>query len=307
MQARNSSILLLLTGVVLMTMSCTKDTIIVPDNDPASTFNISKLKIENYVNRLYIDILGREPLNIELGPEVSFLQDSSLSRTARLQIIEKLMNDDTFREEEGSYKEAFTLNLYNLAKVRCLEGVSDEEIQRDIGIARSGATVDSLEGNMDGYFSKLEQIRRYESLLDSRLLLQSGDISFHQLFAFAVDNGIYDRINMNTFNFVRAVFDELYWRLPTQQEFDASFNMIEFNEVDILLGKSGSDKQDFINIITEAPGMMEGMIIWAYQVLLNRAPTPQEMVTLLPTYIQNRDIKYIYSEILVTDEYANFR
>jgi len=293
--------------IIISLLSCSKETLVIPDNNPASNFNISRLKIENYVNRIYIDIIGREPLVGERSEEVAFLQDSSLSRSARLQIIEKLMTDESFKEEEGSYKAAFTLNLYNLAKVRCLEGVSDDEIHSRIGIARFGALRDSLEGNWNGYYEKLESIRKYESMLNSLDLLFQEDIDYHQVFAFAIDNGIYDQINMNTFNFVRAVFDELLWRLPTDQEFESSFRMIEFSESALLFGRSGSDKQDFINILTESHGMMEGMIIWAYQTLLNRPPTPQEIVTLLPEYIQNRDIKYIYSEILVTDEYANFR
>jgi len=291
----------------LLLLSCSKETVLIPDNSPASSFNISRLKIENYVNRLYIDIIGREPLREELLADVNMLQDSALSREVRLEIIRKLMNDDSFREEEGSYKAAFVLNLYNLAKVRCLEGVSDEEIQSEIGIARFGALRDSLDENWNAYFSKLEQIRRYQSMLDSKQLLFEGDIAYHQVFSFAIDNGIYDRINMNTFNFVRAAFDELLWRLPTEQEFQTSFRMIEFSESAVLFGLSGSDKSEFIQILTESAGMMEGMIIWAFQTLLNRQPSPAETYTLLSPYIQNRDIKFVYEEILVTDEYANFR
>lgn len=293
--------------VIILFAGCQKEVNLIPDNEPLSTFNISKIKIENYVNRLYIDIIGREPLNDELADEVLFLQDSSLSRSARLAIIQKLMTDDSFKEEEESYKAAFILNLYNLAKVRCLEGVSDEAINSQIGIAKFGATRDSLEENWDGYFRKLETIRKYQSFLDTQQELYEGNIQYHELFAFAINNGIYDEINMNTFNFVRAAFDELLWRLPTEQEFEAAFQMIEFNESSILFGQSGSDKQNFIDIIIQSTGMLEGMIIWAYQTMLNRQPTPEEVITLLPRYAEEKDIKYILEEILLTDEYANFR
>lgn len=291
----------------LLANGCQKDINLIDGNEPISTFNISKIKIENYVNRLYIDIIGREPLNDELEEEVLFLQDSSLSREARSEIIVKLMTDDSFKEEEESYKAAFILNLYNLAKVRCLEGVSDSKIRSQIGIARFGATRDSLDGNWDGYFRRLETIRKYEAFLDSQQELYDGNIQYHELFAFAINNGIYDEINMNTFNFVRAAFDELLWRLPTEQEFDASFSMIEFNEPAILFGRSGSDKQAFIDILIQSTGMLEGMIIWAYQTMLNRQPKPEEVITLLPRYAEEKDIKYILEEILLTDEYANFR
>jgi hypothetical protein len=258
--------------LIFLVCSCTKEVILVPDNEPISNFNISRIKIENYVNRLYIDIIGREPLNEELTNEVNDLQEAGLSREARMSIIQKLMTDDTFREEEGSFKAAYTLNLYTLAKVRCLEGVADDEVQGLINIAKFGALQDSLLGNWDAYFRKQETIRKYEALLQSKQQLYEGLIQYHELYAFAINNGVYDEINMNTFNYVRAVFDDLLWRLPTEQEFQASFTMIELNQSSALFGKSGSDKQDFIDIIISTQGMLEGMIIWAYQIMLNRAP-----------------------------------
>jgi hypothetical protein len=53
--------------------------------------------------------------------------------------------------------------------------------------------------------------------------------------------------------------------------------------------------------------MKEGMIRWAYRVFLKRPPTEDEIATLLPAYNTNENINYIIKEILLTDEYANFR
>ncbi|HNA63871.1 MAG TPA: hypothetical protein PKZ51_04070, partial [Saprospiraceae bacterium] len=87
-----SWILMALCLVILK--SCTKDHInVITDNDPISVTNISRLKIENYVNRLFIDLIGREPLKVELGPEVDSLKAKELSREARLELINKLMQD----------------------------------------------------------------------------------------------------------------------------------------------------------------------------------------------------------------------
>lgn len=296
--------MVLLAGFV----SCTKENIIVvPDNEPVSYTNISRLKIENYVNRLYIDLVGREPLKSELTVEADSLQSRELKREARVELIEKLMSDTTFREGESSYRAAFYLNLYNLAKVRCLEGVSDEEINQYMGILRFGARIDSLESNWDAYYKKQEALRRYQHLLDAQHQLLNGDISYNQLFAFIVHNGVYDRINMNTFNFVRAVYDELLFRLPTQQEFDVAFDMVEFNKPGVVFGRYGSNRDDFVEALTESPAMMEGLILWTFQLYLNRFPTPQELVTLLPVFIENRDIRYVIQQIAVTDEYASFK
>lgn len=303
MQVRLVLVLFVFVGL----MSCQEDVVEIDGNEPFSNFNISDLKIENYVNRLYIDLIGREPLDVESVAEVDSLKASGLDRASRMQIIQKLMTDTSFREFEFSYKAAYVQNLYNLAKVRCLEGTADAEFNRRIGLARNGAFRDSLEENWDGYYEKLNEIRRFQATLDSREALLQDQIKYHQMYAFMIDNGVYDQINMNTFNFVRAAFDELLWRLPTEQEFDRAFNMIEFNQSEELFGQLGSDKNDFIRILTESPAMYEGVIIWAYQVLLNRPPEPEEVVTLLPLYLESQNVNDVIAEILVTDEYANFR
>lgn len=293
---------------LLMTLSCTKESlVVVGDNPPYSTFNISDIKIENYVNRIYIDIIGREPLDEELIFEVDRLKAAGLNRATRDSIIYQLMTDTTYKENEFSYKAAYVQNLYNLAKVRCIEGVPDYDIQLKIGILKNGAYTDSLEGNWDNYYSKLSEIRRNQATLDSRQAFYDGHLFYHQMFAFMIDNAIYDIINMNTFNFVRATFDELLWRLPTSQEYQKCFDMIETNQPEEIFGRLGSSKNDYINILTESNEMYEGMIIWCYQVFMSRPPTSGEIVTLLPVYLQTKDINWVIAQILVTDEYANFR
>ena len=298
----------LITLVLAMLLSCTTTELVVVDgNTPYSTFNISDIKIENYVNRLYIDIIGREPLDDELAAEVERLKAGDLKRETRDSIIYRLMTDTTYRENEFSYKAAYVQNLYNLAKVRCLEGVADSEIELKIGILSFGALQDSLEGNWDGYYQKQYEILRNKATLDSRQAVYDGVIPYHQMYGLMIDNPIYDVINMNTFNFVRSTFDQLLWRLPTAQEFDNGFAMIEFNQTTELFGYSGSDKNDYIRILTESNEMYEGMVIWCYQVYMSRPPSAGEVVTLLPAYIQQKDINWVIAQILVTDEYANFR
>jgi len=286
--------------------SCSEEVNLIGDNVPTSDFNISDLKIENYVNRIYIDLIAREPFNEELAEEVDSLKAAGLNRASRLKIIRKLMTDTTFRPNEFSYKAAFVENLYTLAKVRNLEGIGDGALRQSIGIARNGMVKDSIEENWDGYHEKLAVIRRNQSVLDSKDLLYDDAIQYHEMYAYMIDNSVYDQINMNAFNFIRAVFDELLWRLPTEDEFNRSFEMIEFNENRELFGQMGSHKDDFIEIVIQSDGMYEGMVIWAYQTLLNRPPTPGEIITLLPKYIESGDINLIFEEILATDEYANF-
>ncbi|MEP7197966.1 MAG: hypothetical protein ABI851_15715 [Saprospiraceae bacterium] len=288
--------------------SCTKDNIIViGDNDPVSVTNISRLKIENYVNRLFIDLIGREPLKVELGPEVDTLKVKELSREARLDLINRLMDDTIFRPGERSYKAAFNLNLYNLAKVRSLEAVTDEEIQSEMGILISNAMRDSMDGKWDAFYAKLNQVRKFQNLLQSQNDLYFGDIQYHQVFTFMVDNAIYDVINMNTFNFIRSVYNELLFRLPTDQEYGVAFEIIEKNIPGQVFGKYCSNRTEFINSLIESPAMSEGMVIWTFQVYLNRFPTARELASVLDVYLAGKDIRNVIRQIAVTDEYASFK
>lgn len=301
--------LLLLAAVAFsfLLSSCKKETIVISGNDPVSAFNISRIKIENYIQRVFIDVIGREPLEHEMAESLQRLQSDSLKRSTRMAIIYELMNDESPREGEGSYRAAYILNLYNLAKIRCMEGVSDGYIESRINIVSFGALKDSLEGNWDGYYRKQNTIRKYRAVIDSREQLFDRKIKFHHVFGTMINNGIYDEINMNTFNFVRAAFDELLWRLPTEEEFSNSFEMVENELPSRLFDRIGSNKEDFVDILIHSPAMAEGLIIWAFQIYLNRAPTPLEIATFLPDFIQTGDIDFIISEIMVTDEYANFR
>jgi hypothetical protein len=217
------------------------------------------------------------------------------------------MTDTTYRQNEFSYKAAFIQNLYNLAKVRCLEGASDGDFELKISVHKFSALSDSLLGNWDGYYRAQYLIKLDEAVLESRQALYDGVIRYHEMYGLMINNSVYDVINMNTFNYVRATFDQLLWRLPTTAEFDHSFNMIEYNQSETLFGSVGSDRDDYIRLLIGSNEMLEGMVIWTFQTMLSRPPTADEMVTLLPVYLQTHDINWIIAQILVTDEYANFR
>jgi len=112
---------------------------------------------------------------------------------------------------------------------------------------------------------------------------------------------------MNTFNFIRAVFNELLFRLPTDQEYDSAFDIIENNAAGQAFGRYVTNKTEYVEALVESPAMLEGMIVWTFQVYLNRFPTPRELSSLLPTYLKEKDIRYIIKQIAVTDEYAGFK
>ena len=111
---------------------------------------------------------------------------------------------------------------------------------------------------------------------------------------------------MNTYNFINAAFDNLLFRFPTQYEFDQVYKMIQDNTAQIVLGKSGNNKQDFTYIISSTREFYEGVIIWTYQNLLARDPSTKEIDLLLQNFYYNHDFQWIQRQIMQTDEYAHF-
>lgn len=272
----------------LFLMSCKEETIIVPDNNPPIVSAVPLVKIENYINRVFIDLIGREPIDNEMSNEVAALRTADLSEQARLDLIQKLQTSTDFIEGDTSYQRAYYQYLYNVGKIRLLEGASDAKIAERI-------ENDNSEGDL-----------RLIAVLNSRKDLLDGSINVEGMFQRMIHNRIYDDINMNSFNFVNATFDNLYWRFPTDTEFNAAYNMVEFNMNQNFLGTQGANKTDYVNIIATNKEMSEGIIIWVYQTLLARRPTTEETAVLLDDFFVHKDIRLIQQAVMVKDEYANF-
>jgi hypothetical protein len=87
----------ILTLVFLTTLLyCKKDTTLIPDNTPFQDKYISTIQVESYVNKLFIDLIGREPLNTEMESEVNLLKTNELNEQARIDLITKLQSSTDF-------------------------------------------------------------------------------------------------------------------------------------------------------------------------------------------------------------------
>ncbi len=304
--AKNTKIPLFALALTLLLGACGKETVTINGNNPPDYSKVPTIKIQNYVNRIFIDLIGREPLDIEMDLEVEALKLAELSLDSRRKLISKLQTDTSYVFGDGSYKKAYYQYLYNLSKIRCIEGSSDGEINQALGPILFGMTIDSINMDWEAFNKKKIEADKYRSILNSKTEIENGIISYDQIFTRLINNGIYDNINMNSFNYVNATFDNLLWRYPSKSEFMAGYNVIEFNKPQVIFGAACSDKQSYCDAITNTPEFFEGMIIWIYKLLLSRDPSSAEVSFLLAGYISQRDIRIIQSQILETNEYANF-
>ena len=296
----------ILFSIIISFSSCKKNLDVIPNNDAPYYGEIPTILLENYVNRIYIDLIGREPIDEEMQNDVQFLRDSDVTIESRDALLYKLQFDTTFVEGDSSYKFAYFHRMYEMLKVRLLEGVSNAYISQDLNNLWNDYKRDSLNNNLLEANKKLMQYHILNDVLESELAYYNNEIEISEVHRRMIYNPVYDKIHMNTFNFINAAFDNLLFRFPTQYEFNESYIMIEDNTSQIILNSSGNNKEDFCQIISDSRGFYEGVIIWSYRSLLARDPSTQEIDFLMQIFYYDHDFQWVQRQIMQTDEYAHF-
>lgn len=299
---------LVVLGLSLALLAGCKKTeqITVGGNTPPDYKSIPTIKVENYVNRLFIDLLGREATETERLDRTVYLKSFNLSKSARDTLILELMLDSSYHVGDSSYRHAYIQRMYDLSKARFLEGAADDDIYQQIGNLGFAITVARLDGDSIAVFSALAEQTRYWNVIRSKRKLRLGLITYAEMCATMMNNGIYDGINMNSFNYVNATFDNLFGRNPTADEFSRAYDIIDKNIPKELFGQWAANKNEYCKVLTGCGEFYEAQIRWLYYVLLQREATTQEVVNLFSDYAKTKDLQKVQLAILRTDEYAQF-
>jgi len=292
--------------VIALFASCRKDATVFENNDIPPYGEIATIRVQNYINRIFIDLLGREPVDAEMSAETVSLENSGLSSESRRLLVRKLMTSESFVEGDSTYRRAYYQKVYEDSKARLLDGASDAEISSRLGILQFAATLDSLNGDFTSYERNKREIRKLQKLLLSRHELMTGQINFREMYKRMLDNAVYDEINMNSFNFVNATFDDLFFRFPTEAEFEQAYTIIEYNLPGVVFGEVAQNEGEYLDLLLLSQEYEEGMQRWAYLSLLSREPTSQEVSNLSGVFGESGNLEKLQEEILITDEYAGF-
>lgn len=265
------------------------------------------LKVENYVNRVFIDLISREPTDSEMVYYVDYLKANDLKIEARDSLAYRLQFDTTFSEGEGSYNEAYFQWFYEKSKGRFFKELSADEIfLEEIGILDNKALKDSLNGDTVAFAQTNGELSKLTNVINSKLNYRYGNIRFNDMMRYLIYNSVYDFVNMNTINMIQASFDNLFYRYPIMSERNDAFAMIENNSSIIFLGEAGSTKEDYVRIVTESREFYNGMVLWAYKSLMARNPSSLEASYALQELYQTNDYQKLERQLIITDEYAQF-
>jgi len=308
--------LLLIMCLFACISACTKyEHVTIPDNESPYYDEIPTLLIENYVNKVFIDLVGREPTDIEMATEVQALRDADISVTSRSALVTKLQTSNTFVQGDSSYRRAYYHWLYASAKAHLIEGASEAEIQEAVGPIRNAKSTMDLLFNMQGFFTPEEQeqydklcaiIDRVDRLISAELEYYHDSIGIDEMMRRMIDNMVYDDINMNAFNFINATFDNLFYRFPTNEEFMHAYTMVEHSDTSTLFNTMAYDKNSYISLIVASKEFYEGVIIWVYKSLLARDPSTQEVYTAYQDFSETLNVQKLQLDIMIGNEYANF-
>ncbi len=299
---------------LLFIVSCKKEKEVVTftNNDIPAYEELPTLLVENYVNRVFIDLIGREPTDIEMNTEVTALESNHLSAGSRNSLIDKLMSSTVFIEGDSSYAQAYSQKYYDDNKARFLEGMSEVDVIYQYLLYDGISQQDSAAGNMLASELNRQVSNQVKDVILSRKQFQLGQITSREMCRRMCRNVMYDDLHMGSFNFINATFDDLFFRFPTEFELDEAFPPIEqvpddqLNLSGYLFGQVFSDKAGYLEALTSSEEFSEGMIRWAYLALLSREPTSAEVYSQLSVFNAGYNIRAVQKSILTTDEYAGF-
>lgn len=280
------------------------------DNDAPYYDKVPRVKIENYVNRLFIDIIGREPFDAEMYAETENLIANNLAFSTREALILKLQTDQTFRQGDSSYAIAANTRIYDLLTTRLCEGFSTPDFMYYYGLSQFGVQVDSLTGNWASYYAGKQNSKQLLDAANARWKYLHNEIEIEDYCAILINNSLTftktDSYMGNEDNTIKYTFNDLLFRQYTVAEFNISRDMILMGKSGVLFGQSGHSKGDYMYILTHCNEFYEGTVKWLYKTFLARFPTTEELVPLMATLPADKDIQKIQRNILKSDEYANF-
>ena len=273
---------------VLVISSCTKiEDLLIGGNTLPPDYTIENTTIENYINKLYISTIGREPTDTEFSTDFDILRSTNLSQSNREIVIDGLLN-----------KAEYYNNLFKLECEHLLLGLDTADINQNIHVLN--VLISTAQGLELIYFEDaLEKMLKLQEVLPG---LGNGTISNMEMHKRMVNNNFYDEINMGTENFVVSMFQSFMQRYPTLSELENGKLMVNDNNASVFF-VPGNGKEDFINIFIESDEYYTGQTNILFNRYLFRDPTSEESVNYSLDYINSQEYKLLQRRILSTNEF----
>ncbi|MFN8285300.1 MAG: hypothetical protein U0V74_01030 [Chitinophagales bacterium] len=285
--------LVLLLLPVLFIAACNKtEEVVIKDNIPPPDHTIDSTVIEIYVNKAYINILGREPIGNEKQDGISLLKQDNFSKTRREQFVNTL-----FANPE------YNINLLRVARNEYLRGLDSLEVAGQIYLFQQLL----LQPQYAPFYDVInKEIARLQSWQQSSHDLTAGTLDYKGLLKRSINNYFYDQINMGTENFVVSTYQNFLFRYPSDAELAAGKTMVD-GGVSVVFLQQGQNKDDYIQIFFDSDDYYEGQVRYMFTKYLFREPTDGEIAFYSGTYKTTGDYQKLGVAVFSMDEYAGIK
>lgn len=290
----NRIALLIVFGFGILLMSCSKDDeiVIVKDNVAPPDHTIEEVVISNYVQKLYIALLGRKPSSSEQSQGFDQLKAANVSAESRAALIDQILGNAEYFDSE-----------FNRMRSEYLNDLDSADFAGDKIILEFAKTLTSNPLEIALYDFELA---RLDNLIALEANLKSGNYNFVQSHQVLVNNLEYDQINMGSENFVVSLFQNFFMRYPTAEELAEGKNMVDQKSA-LMFAKEGNSKDDLIDIFFAHGEYFEGQVRGNYIRFLYREPSDDEIALLATSYEKNKNYKEMQKYILSLDEYVGLK
>lgn len=283
------NILYLFLGIFILS-SCNKDDFeYIEGNTPPPDNTIETVTKENYVNKLYISVLGRQASDAEYEAGLVIVNKNNLSEENRKELVDLvMMNNEYYHNEFETIRE----DVLNSADT------SDFTLFKQIFIDSKETTDDPNLIEAFDYF--IERLNLLQAVIPE---LENQNINFIEVQKRCVLNHFYDDINMGTENFVVSLYQNFLFRYPTASELEAASEMVDGTQSTVFY-QLGRSKEDLVDIFLSSNEYIEGQIRTAFLRFLFREPTSEELASMSVAYKADFDFKAMQKRILILDEYV---
>lgn len=274
--------------LLFISSSCQKETEVISGNVAPADPTVSLVQIRQYVQKVYLAIIGTVPSDSEMTAEINFLARNNCSLSDRTVLLNKLFADPLFKSSQYTSKNDLLLDGVTSSEINdIIDNIEDE-------LASPGNTIDTALLNSDLF--AMQQLQTAKSDYTNGIInLVEVQRRMTASIPFLYANGYGDA-------WIDAVFTFFLFRLPTLDERDQSGTMLQGFPAYLFL-QTGTSSEDFIRIFFSSRPFLEGQVRALFREHLYREPNTTELLSYTNTFSIAKDHKSLMQQIFLTNEF----
>jgi hypothetical protein len=280
--------LYIIVALALTFSACQKESEVISGNVAMSDPTVSLTQIRQYVQKVYLAIVGTSPVDSILDQEIYSLARTNCSPDARADLLNRLFAMPAFKN-----------NQYTIKNDQLLGGMSVDDIN-DI--------IDDIQDDLNTPGTSINEVRLQEELAAMQRLRSAkqeyaaGTITLVEVQKRMTESVAFYYVNGSGNSWIDAVYTNFLFRLPTNDERDQINTMLSGFPGYLFL-QTGSSTNDFIQIFFSSSSFLEGQVREQFRNNLFREPTTSELLNYSNLFRSNNDHQQLMRQIFLSNEF----